>query len=167
MSLHHVLGILESDENRLWTVLDRAVALAEAEGADLTLAKTSDTGRITRCLEPLVRLSIMSRARPETQAGEADRLARAAEFVPGSLSIKTLILGPEPRSELSELICGGTYDVVVATVALLGRHRWLIREMRRHGVCALAVPIGPVAPPTAGCQWTTARSAGPAARLPR
>src|SRR3954452_20603121 len=107
MSLHHVLGILESDENRLWTVLDRAVALAEAEGADLTLAKTSDTGRIMRCLETLVRRSVMSRARPETQPGEVDRLARAAEFVPGSLSIKTLVLGPDTRSALRELVgCG-------------------------------------------------------------
>lgn len=161
MSLHHVLGVLESDEARLWAVLDRAVALAEAEGADLTLAKTSDTGRIMRCLEPLVRRSVMSRARPGTEAGDVDRLARAAEFVPGSLTIKTLVLGPDTRSAVRELVCCGSYDVVVATVALLGRYRKLTRELHRCGVCALGVPVAAASP-----QPATTRSAWPAARSP-
>jgi hypothetical protein len=160
--------VLESDEERLWAVLDRAVALAEAEGAHLTLAKTSDPGRILRRMGPLVKLpAVISSAKPETQGAAADRLARAAEFVPGSVPMTTLMLAADTRSALGELVCSGPYDVVVATAGLLGRYRKLTRELHRRGVCALGVPTACASPQPVGRPPATARSAGPTAGSPR
>jgi hypothetical protein len=141
MSFRHVLGVLEDDEDRLWTVLDRAVDLAEAECAPLTLAKTSDPGWIVRWLEPFVILSaFLPTVRPDFHAKAGDRLARAAEFVPGSIPITTLILGLDTPCALRALAQTGTYDVVVATAALLARNRLLTRELRRRGICTLGIP---------------------------
>ncbi len=52
MSLRDVLAVLDDDQRRLWVTFDRAVRLADAEGARFTLAKTTDPGRVMRWVAP-------------------------------------------------------------------------------------------------------------------
>lgn len=148
MIFHHVLGVLDDDEVGVGTVLADAVRLAEAERARLTLAKTTDPGRLVRWLRPCAVLSLIV-PMTEILSAEADmtaiaghRLARAAEFVPDSIPITTLLLGPQTGTALRALIRSDTYDVVVARAALLARNPRLRRELRKLGVCALAVARG-------------------------
>jgi hypothetical protein len=66
----------------LWVTFDRAVQLADAEHARLTLAKTTDPARVMRWLAPAAAQS-MAIAAPtfdsefETMAGDALARARA------------------------------------------------------------------------------------------
>ncbi|HZE05262.1 MAG TPA: hypothetical protein VE127_08570, partial [Solirubrobacteraceae bacterium] len=52
MCVKHVLAVLEDGESRLWSALDRAIELADAEHARLTLAKTTDPGWLMRWFAP-------------------------------------------------------------------------------------------------------------------
>lgn len=141
MSFQHVLGVLEGSDDRISTVLDRAVDLAEAEGSRLTLARTSDPGRILRWLEPFVTRPVFAPpGRLDFEATATDSLARAAQCVPDSVPMNTLMLGLDTGCALRALIQSGTYDVIVATAALLARNRGLSRELRRRGICTLGIP---------------------------
>lgn len=145
MSFHHVLGVLDDDPDEIRMVLGDAVRLAEADRARLTLAKTTDPGRVVRWLRPCAALSVlvpmaeMLSAEADMKAIAGHRLARAAEFVPASIPITTILLGPRTGSALRVLVKGGSYDLVVAGAALLARNRRLSRDLRRLGVCAPAL----------------------------
>ena len=139
MSLHHVLGVLEDSEDRLWATFSVAVRLADAERARLTLAKTTDPGWIVRWLGPFVvgSLYVPADTDPVTAAGHA--LARAAEFVPAGIPVTTRLLGAHTFVALQLLIRGGDYDACVLTEALLARGPRLRRELSRCGVRSVAV----------------------------
>ncbi|HWC86684.1 MAG TPA: hypothetical protein VG388_09095 [Solirubrobacteraceae bacterium] len=152
MSFRHVLGVLENGEDALVSVLTGAVRLAEIERARLTLAKTTDPGRVIRWLRPCAALSMVT-PMAELVSAEADleemaghRLARAAEFVPASIPVTTIVLGPDTARALRALLGSGTYDVMVATAALLARSPRLGRELRRLGVSVLALADSPAQP---------------------
>jgi hypothetical protein len=84
VSAHHVLGILEDDEQRLWATLAQAIAVAEAEHARLTLAKTTDPGWLMRWFAPAaLNAMCVSSEELDFRTAASHKLARAAEFVPG------------------------------------------------------------------------------------
>ena len=45
-SFRQVLALLHDTEHEMWRVLERAIELADTERARLTLAKTTDPGRL-------------------------------------------------------------------------------------------------------------------------
>jgi hypothetical protein len=138
----HVLGLLEDGEERLWTCLGRSVELAEREHARLTLAKTTDPGRLVRWLGPFAigTLYLPGQGDALVEAGHA--LARAAEFVPQDVPLTTLLLTDETQRELLRLIRSGRYDALVACAGLLSRCRRLSRELRKLNIETVPVTRG-------------------------
>jgi hypothetical protein len=51
-AFHQVLVLLDDDERAMWSVLERAIEIAEVERARLTIAKTTDPGRMVKWLAP-------------------------------------------------------------------------------------------------------------------
>lgn len=139
MSLHHVLGVLEDREDRLWLAFSGAVRLAEAERARLTLVKTTDPGRIVRWFSPFVLGALYVPGGVDPQTAAAHALARAAEFVPQQVPVTTRLLGQDTQRALQRLVASGAYDALVATAALLSHYSKLTRDLRRLGVRAVAV----------------------------
>ncbi len=139
MSAHHVLGVLEDDERRLWSTLDRAVRLAAEQPARLTLAKTTNPGRLMRWFAPAALQSMCVSAQElDFQTIASHTLARAAEFVPGSIPVTTVLLGPDTTGCLVTMLRDGPYDALVTTEALLNRR--LRHELRRLGIRTVVVP---------------------------
>ncbi|HEY2441210.1 MAG TPA: hypothetical protein VGI07_13325 [Solirubrobacteraceae bacterium] len=148
MSAHHILGVLEDDEQRLWATLDRAIALADAERARLTLAKTTDPGWMMRWFGSAgLNAMCVSSDLLDLRTSASHKLARAAEFVPACVPVTTLLLSESTPSALMELVRRGHHDVLVVTDALLGRSRRLRRELEREDVRIVLVPGRPA--PTA------------------
>ena len=160
MSFRHVLGLLDDDREAAEVVLEDAVRLAEADHARLTLAKTTDPGPLIRWLRPCAIFSLptpiteLLSAEAEFKEAAGHRLARAAEFVPSSIPITTLLLGPDTGCALRALLQTGAYDVLVANALVLARNPRLSRELTRLGVCALAIPR-PAPRPTGAHQGST------------
>ncbi len=139
-SFRHVLALLNHDEPALWAVLERAVELAEAQRARLTLAKTTDPGRIVKWFGPM---TILARApcqpQPDLQQFAQNRLARACEFVPASVSLTTVLLGPDTACALRRLADHDSYDLLVMDSRLAAHNHKLRREIKRLGMCTLTV----------------------------
>jgi hypothetical protein len=145
MSFRHVLVVLDGEEEPIARVLTAAVRLAEVERARLTLTRTTDPGRVIRWLRPCAALSLLSpmgellRAEADLQQAAGHQLGRAAEFVPDSIPVTTLVLAPDTRRALRALLALGTYDVLVATADLLTRIPRLKRELASLGISVLAL----------------------------
>lgn len=151
MGAHHVLGVLEDDDRRVWATLEQAIAVAEAEYARLTLAKTTDPGWLMRWFAPAA-LNAMCVASQELdlRTAASHKLARAAEFVPGCVPVTTMLLGESTGSALSELIGRGIYDVVVMSDAMHGRCRRVRCALKANAIRTVLVPVGdsqPTGPP--------------------
>jgi hypothetical protein len=147
VSAQHVLGVLEDDERRLWATLEQAIAVAEAEYARLTLAKTTDPGWLLRWFAPAaLNAMCLSSEELDFQTTASHKLARAAEFVPGCVPVTTLLLGESTTSALVELIRRGHHDVVVMTDALLAHSRRLRCELRQLGIRTVLVSSRPASP---------------------
>jgi hypothetical protein len=146
-SFRHVLALLHDGEEEMWAVLERAVELADTERARLTLAKTTDPGRLVRwfCpLAPLCRLAPI--AEPDLSAIAARRLACLAETVPASIPICTVLLSADTSGSLRRLADHIPFDLVVVSAAQLSHGLKLRRQLHRLGVCTLAVATDHDAP---------------------
>ncbi len=139
-SFRHVLALLPDNEQDLCAVLERAVELAEAEHARLTLAKTSDPGTLMRWLSPLVPLSrVAPLPDPDCKRMACRLLTRAAQAVPQTVPVSTMVLGSDTPKAVRELAATGTYDLLVLAAPQLKHAPKLRRELRRLGLCMLAV----------------------------
>ena len=148
MSAHRVLGVLEDDEQRLWATLERAIAVAEAEYARLTLAKTTDPGWLMRWFAPAaLNAMCVSSEEMDFRTAASHKLARAAEFVPGCVPVTTLVLGESTAPALMELIGRGEHDVVVLSDVLHGHCRRLRCALSEQGI--RTVLVASQAPPDA------------------
>jgi nucleotide-binding universal stress UspA family protein len=138
MTARHVLGILEDDEQRLWAAFDCAVALADAERARLTLAKTTDPGWMIRWCAPAALQSMcVSASELDLRVAASHALARAAEMVPACIPLTTVVLGRDTSGSILDLVRRRPCDAVVATDALLRRRRRLRRDLGHLGVCMI------------------------------
>jgi len=158
MSARHVLAVLEDDDTRLWGALERAIELADAEQARLTLAKTTDPGRIMRWLAPAAFQSMgVCADELDVRVTAGHRLAAAVEFVPAWIPVTTRLLGQRTTSGLTVLLRRGVYDAFVATDAMLAHNRRLRSELRRLGIRSVAATRRPASPAemielTAACE---------------
>jgi hypothetical protein len=149
----HVLAVLEDRDDDLWLTFDHAVALAEAERARLTLAKTTDPGRLFRWFLPWAMGAVAigalcAPADSDPKIAASHSLARVAEFVPQDVPVTTLLLGGETQRALRALVRDGSYDALVAPASLLRRCPKLTRELCRYGVRPVAVRLPARAQPT-------------------
>jgi hypothetical protein len=144
-SFHEILALLDHDAEAMWSVLDRAVELADAERARLTLAKTTDPGRLARWFAPLALLSrVAVVADTETERFARDQLARASEFVPLSVPLTTVLLGRDTPRALRQMAGQRTYDLLVVNSGLTAHCLRLRREIRRLALCTLTVTPEPI-----------------------
>jgi nucleotide-binding universal stress UspA family protein len=133
-----LVALLDLDEQAMWSVVDRAIELAEAKRAPLTLAATTGQARVAGWLVPL---RLLSRVTPVADADlrlrAANQLARAAEFVPASIPLTTLRLAGDGPGAVRELAQSGSYDLLVIGHQLIARSRRTRRELRRTGLSVL------------------------------
>jgi len=129
MSIQHVLGVLEDDDRRLWAAFGRALELAEAEHARLTLAKTTDPGRLMRWFAPAA-LQSASLAIEDFEGWRAAdyALARVLEFVPAEIPVTTVLLGHNTAGSLLALVRRSSFDCLVMSDRL-GQCRRLRRAL--------------------------------------
>jgi hypothetical protein len=145
-SFRHLLVVIGDEQDEMWALLDRAVELADAEHARLTLAKTCGPGRVAMCLCSFAALACAPPVRAEQLQLEASRrLAQAAEFVPAAIPLCTLVLGTDTPRSLRRLVQTGSYDLIVASQCELRRDHGLRRAIRKLGIAALMVTTEPVA----------------------
>ena len=145
----HVLALLHGDRGCFRDVLARAVHAASSDRSRLTLAKTPEITRITQCLAMLPTAGAGSL---ELDGPARDELALAAEEIPSSIQLRTVVLRDDVGESLTELLRSGDYDLLVAGQSLLRRSRRVCRQVERHGNCVLAVaphPLGAVELPEA------------------
>jgi hypothetical protein len=139
-SFRHVVALLHDREADTLAVLERAVELADAERARLTLAKTTDPGLLFRWFspfKPLCRMAPLPETDLATFAGR--RLARWAEAVPASIPVCTVLLPTDTSEGMRKLAARTPYDLVVVAATPLAHSFKLRRALRRLGVCTLAV----------------------------
>jgi Universal stress protein family len=136
-SFHRLLAILDGEPEEHAHVLARAVELAEAEHATLTLAKTRDVCLLAHCACAFPTVAALPVADSEGRA--RDVLARTAELIPQSISLRTVLLGDDPSATLRRLLARCDYDLVIAREELLRRRRRLRRVLRGAGVSTLGV----------------------------
>jgi hypothetical protein len=141
MSMCNVLGVLGDSEDRAWETLNAAVALADAENARLTLVKTCDAARAYVWITPFACGGAYVPPPLDSPAEAARLLARVVEFVPGTIPLTTLVLGPDTQGSLVRLLRAGHYGAVVADKQLLAHCRRLRRELRREGI--REIPVTP------------------------
>jgi hypothetical protein len=134
MSMCNVLGVLGDGEDQAWATLHAAIALADAENARLTLVKTCDGGRSYVWITPFAYGGAYVPPPLDSPADAARLLARVAEFVPGTIPVTTLVLGPDTQRSLVKLVRAGNYGAVVADQRLLSHCRRLRRELLREGI---------------------------------
>jgi hypothetical protein len=145
MSMCNVLGVLGDGEDQAWATLNAAIALAEAENARLTLVKTCEVGRSYVWVTPFAYGGAYVPPTLDSPTDAARLLARVAEFVPGTIPVTTLVLGPDTQRSLVRLLRAGNYGAVVADKQLLSHCRRLRRELQRESIREVAVTIaGPV-----------------------
>jgi hypothetical protein len=144
MAVVEVLGVLEDSDRQMWSVAARAVEIARATGARLTLAKTTDPGRLMRWFAPSASLQSCSlssscdNVEGFREAGYA--LARVTEFVPADLRITKVLLGGDTVGSLLHLLRRGAFDVVVLNDRL-ARGRRLRRALPRLDVTTVSTSV--------------------------
>jgi hypothetical protein len=152
MSMCNVLAVLGDNEETMWEAFDAAVALADAENARLTLAKTCDDGRAYMWITPFAFGGVYVPPPVDSSAEAARRLAQIAERVPRSTPVTTVVLGNDTQDALLQLLRSGHFGAVVADRDLLRHCRRLRRQCEREEIQAIAVsprssvPVAPAAP---------------------
>lgn len=136
-SFHHVLALLDHDARSWRSILDSAIGLAEVEQARLTIAGISDPGWIVKWFAPI--------AAPVTDPyldALSDELRRAADLVPPSIPVTTVILGAPTGRALRQLTRGAAYDLLVVRDALAAQSRTLWRVIRDLELSVLVIYDG-------------------------
>lgn len=142
MSCHaflHVLVLLDDDERAMFPVLDRAIELAEVEHARLTIAKTTDPGRIVRWFGPM---AMISRGGPMIEPPldcQSRALDCAAAYVPASIPLTRVLLGSNTGRALRRLAQTQCYDLLIVREGFAAHNRRLRKEIRALGLSELAV----------------------------
>lgn len=162
MSCHaflHVLVLLDDDERAILPVLDRAIELAEVEHARLTIAKTTDPGRIVKWFGPM---AMITRAGPMIEPPtdcQRQALDCAAAYVPASIPLTRVLLGTDTVRALDRLAQTECYDLLIVREGFAAHNRGLRKAIRRLGLSELTVCTRSAAP-------TSLPSSGPAPAPP-
>jgi len=143
MSLCNVLAVLGDREDEMWKTFDAAVALADAENARLTLAKTCDEGRAYVWITPFAFGGVYVPPPLDSPAEAAQRLAKVAERVPDTIPVTMQVLGGDTQASLVELLRAGNYGAIVAEQDVLRHCRRLRRQLRRDEIRVVPVSLSP------------------------
>jgi Universal stress protein family len=131
-----IIAVIGCDAAESDAVLRRAGELAEEAGATLTIAALSAPRwhlawlaglASTAACAPPVALELGRAAR--------DRCARAAEFAPLGVGVRTVVVDGPPRRPLQRMLASGRYDLVV-----VGSHLASRRPLADLPIPALVVP---------------------------
>jgi hypothetical protein len=141
-SFRHVLALLGDDEAEMWSVLTRAIELAESERARLTIAKTTDPGWIVRWFAPLAALWRCGVMMTLDSAYNQRALDRASAHVPASIPLTRVLLGQDTARGVRSVAERSCCDLLVAPASLMARSRSLRREVRRLELCTWTVCPG-------------------------
>jgi Universal stress protein family len=144
-AFHQVLVLLDDDEGAMWSVLERAIEIAQVERARLTIAKTTDPGRMVKWLAPLAtvaRAGLM--VEPDTESPRC-MLDGATASVPASIPLTRILLGENTARAVRRLAESTSYDLAVMDEKFAARNRSVLRLFRRLNVSTLLVCSDPTA----------------------
>jgi hypothetical protein len=141
-SFRHVLALLGDDEAEMWSVLERAIELAESERARLTIAKTTDPGWIVRWFAPLAALWRCGVMMTLDTAHNQRALDRASAHVPASIPLTRVLLGQDTARSVRGVVERSCCDLLIAPASVMAHNRSLRREARRLELCTWAVCPG-------------------------
>jgi nucleotide-binding universal stress UspA family protein len=125
--VHRILVAFDGSPGA-WAALERAIEIAVAQSARLTIAAVVPEPRLYTGFGPLV-----LPYSPETLRREAERemlrlLAAARDDVPANVSLTTQLLHGRPGRVLAQLARSGDYDLVVTGPRPTGRLRRLLHS---------------------------------------
>src|SRR4051812_8605012 len=102
---HGILAVIGADAAEGDAVLLRASELAEEHNGRLTIAAAAHPGRLVIWLSGLaISAAVLPPVREELVTLAEHRLARAAEFMPETIGITTLVLTEPPRRSVRRLL---------------------------------------------------------------
>jgi hypothetical protein len=142
---HGILAVIGADAAEADAVLERAAELAQEHNGRLTIAAAAHPGRLVTWLSGLaISAAALPPVRDELVTLAERRLARAAEFMPETISLTTLVITEPPRRSVRRLLDSGCYDLLV-----IGAHLAAKRALAHVPIPALVVPGAELAPRSA------------------
>lgn len=135
----NVLAVLSDDEESMSATLRKAVELADAHNARLTLVKTCEQGRAYVWVAPFAVGSAYLPPELESPEQAAHVLSRLADQVPASIPVTLLVLTKGTQESLLTLLRKAQFGAVVADADLL-THCWRLRRWLR-GEQLYIVPV--------------------------
>jgi hypothetical protein len=139
---HGILAVIGADAAEGDAVLARAAELAEEGHGRLTLAAVAHPGRLVTWLSGLaISAAALPPVRDELVTLAEHRLARAAEFMPGTISLTTMVITEPPRRSVRRLLDSGCFDLLV-----IGAHLAAKRALAQVPIPVLVVPAAEPAP---------------------
>jgi hypothetical protein len=138
---HGILAVIGADASEGDAVLARAAEVAEESHGRLTIAAVAHPGRLVTWLSGLaISAASLPPVQDELVTLAERRLARAAEFIPGTISLTTIVLTEPPRRSVRRLLDSGCYDLLV-----IGAHLAAKRALAHVPIPALVVPAADLA----------------------
>jgi hypothetical protein len=139
---HSLLAVIGGDTAEADAVLARAAWLAEESHGRLTIAAVAHPGRLTTWLAGLaLAVAAVPPCRDELETLAQRRLARAAEFMPETIGVTTMVITEPPRRPVRRLLETGCYDLLV-----IGAHLAAHRALAHVPIPVLVVPASDFAP---------------------
>jgi nucleotide-binding universal stress UspA family protein len=117
-----------------WTALERAIDVAVAEHARLTIAGVVGEPTVWTGFAPVALPFTGEMLRKELEREMEQHLAAARDEVPATVSVDVRLLHGKPAAVLSELAEAGGYDLVVAGPRPAGRLRRLLGRSVTHAL---------------------------------
>jgi hypothetical protein len=136
--LRGLLAVIGDDAGESEAVVERAAALAGESHSRLAIAAIAHVDSRLNWLAGLaLTQSCLGPRRDELETEAQHRLARAAEFIPATVGLTTMVIAEPPRRALRRLLADGQYDLLVIGARLAGRG-----ALVRLPIPALVVPRG-------------------------
>lgn len=142
-AFRHLLVLLDDDERSRWSVVERAIEIAEVERARLTIAKTTDPGRCVKWFAPMATVSragLVIAADTDTPRCALDQVSRC---IPASIPFTRVLLGEDTARALRRLAETEVFDLLVVREGFAAHNRGVWREIRRLNVSVLKVCTAP------------------------
>jgi nucleotide-binding universal stress UspA family protein len=117
-----------------WAALERAIEIAVAQSALLTIAAVVPEARVYTGFGPLVMPFSPDQLRREAEREMLRLLAEARDEVPANVSLTTCLLHGNPARSLAALAESGGYDLVVTGPRPTNRLRRLLGSGFTHAI---------------------------------
>jgi hypothetical protein len=139
-----VLAVIEGDLPESTAVVERAAAIAEESHSWLTLAGLAQLDSRVAWLAALaLTAGCLAPTRDDSESLAQHGVARAAEFIPATVGLTTMVISWPPRRRVRRLLAGDRYDLLVIGARLASKHAFA-----NLPIAALIVPSVERAPPS-------------------